>query len=162
MAYLRTVEVTFSMSSTVHVTYLKRHNNITLINLYINAHMRFGLGLGKHQKVRNDNWRFLSMHHLYLSVRFSVCLPVHLSIYLSIYVAPTWSIGHPWNVLFHFSFLNLRQSLGHFKRGISPTQSHYLHTGQHKHRINADRHPCLEWDSNLRSQRSSGRRHFMP
>jgi hypothetical protein len=24
------------------------------------------------------------------------------------------------------------------------------------------RHPCLEWDSNTRSQRSSGRRRFMP
>jgi hypothetical protein len=30
------------------------------------------------------------------------------------------------------------------------------------HRINAHRHPCLEWDSNPRSQRSSERRQFMP
>jgi hypothetical protein len=26
-------------------------------------------------------------------------------------------------------------------------------TGQQKHRRNADRHPCLEWDSNARSQK---------
>jgi hypothetical protein len=32
------------------------------------------------------------------------------------------------------------------------------HTGQHKHRINAHRHPCLKWDSNPRSQCLSGRR----
>jgi hypothetical protein len=32
------------------------------------------------------------------------------------------------------------------------------YTGQHKHRINADRRPCLEWDSNLRSQCLNGRR----
>jgi hypothetical protein len=36
------------------------------------------------------------------------------------------------------------------------------YTGQHKRRINADRHPCLEWDWNPRSQCSSERRHFMP
>jgi hypothetical protein len=37
---------------------------------------------------------------------------------------------------------------------ISPSQGRYLHTGQHKHRINAHGHPCFEWDSNPRSQRS--------
>jgi hypothetical protein len=30
------------------------------------------------------------------------------------------------------------------------------------HRINAHRHPCLEWDSNSRSKYLSGRRHFRP
>jgi hypothetical protein len=43
-----------------------------------------------------------------------------------------------------------------------PVEGHYLHIGQHKHRINAHRHPCLEWDSNPRSQCLSGRRRFMP
>jgi hypothetical protein len=42
--------------------------------------------------------------------------------------------------------------------GISPSQGMYLHTGQHKHRINAHRHPCFEWDSNQRSQCFSRRR----
>jgi hypothetical protein len=46
-------------------------------------------------------------------------------------------------------------------RGISPSQGRYLHTEQHKHGINAHRHPCLEWDSNVRSQCLSGRRRFM-
>jgi hypothetical protein len=36
---------------------------------------------------------------LWLSLSFSFLLP------------PLWSIGHPWNALFHFSFLILRQSL---------------------------------------------------
>jgi hypothetical protein len=40
-------------------------------------------------------------------------------------------------------------------RGISPLQCLYLHRRRHKHRINAHRHPCLKWDSNPRSQRSS-------
>jgi hypothetical protein len=34
-------------------------------------------------------------------------------------------------------------------------------TGQHKQRRNADKHPCLEWDSNTQTQRLSGRRYFM-
>jgi hypothetical protein len=33
---------------------------------------------------------------------------------------------------------------------------------QHKQRINAHRHSCLEWDSKSRSQCSSGSRRFMP
>jgi hypothetical protein len=37
---------------------------------------------------------------------------------------------------------------------ISTSQGLYLH----KHRINADRHPCLQWDSDPRSQCSSERR----
>jgi hypothetical protein len=62
-------------------------------------------------------------------------------------------------VLGHFfSFLIHTQSAGLLWRGISPSQGRYLH----KHRIKAHRHPCLGWDSNLRSQRSSGQRWFMP
>jgi hypothetical protein len=49
-----------------------------------------------------------------------------------------------------FSFLIYTQSVGLLRRGISPSQSHYLHTEQHKHRIKAQRRPCLEWDSNPR------------
>jgi hypothetical protein len=45
-------------------------------------------------------------------------------------------------------------------REISPSQGRYLHSGQHKQ--NKRKHPCLEWDSNPRSQCSSGRRRFMP
>jgi hypothetical protein len=39
------------------------------------------------------------------------------------------------------------QSVGLLRRGISLSQGRYLHTEQHKHRINAHRYPCLEWDS---------------
>jgi hypothetical protein len=56
-------------------------------------------------------------------------------------------------------FFNLRQLVGPLGRMISLTQGY---TGQHKHRINADKHPCLEWDSNPCFQRLSGQRHFMP
>jgi hypothetical protein len=39
-------------------------------------------------------------------------------------------------------------------------QGRYLHTEQHKYRINAHSHPCLKWDSNSRAQCSNGRRRF--
>jgi hypothetical protein len=80
--------------------------------------------------------------------RPSLTLGDILSLSLSL-LLPLWSTG---------KFLNLGQSVGHLGLGISPSQGRYLH----KHRINADKHPCLEWDSNPWSQCSSGRRHFMP
>jgi hypothetical protein len=36
-----------------------------------------------------------------------------------------------------FGFLIYTESVGLLGRGISPSQGFYLHTGQHKHRINA-------------------------
>jgi hypothetical protein len=54
-------------------------------------------------------------------------------------------------------FLNLRHSVGLLGRVISPSQGRYLTQTQNIHR-----HPCLEWDLNTRSQRSSERRQFMP
>jgi hypothetical protein len=72
-----------------------------------------------------------------------------------------WLYG-PLDLGRFFSFLIYTQSVGLLGRGISPSQGRYLHTDQHKHRINAKRNPCLEWDSNPRPQCSSGRRRFMP
>jgi hypothetical protein len=58
-----------------------------------------------------------------------------------------------------FSFvIFFTQTVGLLEWVSSPSQGHYLHTEHHKHRINAHRHPCLEWNSNPRSQRSSKRR----
>jgi hypothetical protein len=42
--------------------------------------------------------------------------------------------------------------------GDQPIAVPYLHIEQHELGINARRHPCLEWNSNTRSQYSSGRR----
>jgi hypothetical protein len=61
-----------------------------------------------------------------------------------------------------FSFLIYTQPTGLLRKGISPSQGRLLDTEQQKHRINAHRHPCLEWDSNPRYQLSSKRRQFMP
>jgi hypothetical protein len=89
----------------------------------------------------------------------------YLSIYLSIYLSVCLSI-YGSTVLVglgrFFSFLMHTQSVGLLGRGISPSQGRYLHTEQHKHRINAHRYSCLEWNSNPWSQCSSGPRRFMP
>jgi hypothetical protein len=50
------------------------------------------------------------------------------------------------------------QSVRLLERGISPSQGRYLHTWQHKHRINTHKHSCLKWDSNPRSKCLSERR----
>jgi hypothetical protein len=55
-----------------------------------------------------------------------------------------------------YSHLEHRASIGLLGRRYSPSQGHCRTQTQNKHR-----HPCLEWDSNPRSQCSSGRRHFM-
>jgi hypothetical protein len=97
---------------------------------------------------------------IYLSIYLSVCLSIYLSIYLSICLSMALQpfVG-PWPL---FLFLDLfMQSVGLLGQGMNPSQCRYLRTGQHKHRINPHRHPCLKWDSNPRSQCLSGWRHSM-
>jgi hypothetical protein len=76
---------------------------------------------------------------------FSVALPAHS--------------GHRPHIQSRKPF---SQTVGLLGRVISPSQSRYINTGQHKHRINAHRHPCLQWDLKPQSQRPSERRQFMP
>jgi hypothetical protein len=45
--------------------------------------------------------------------------------------------------------------------GWSARRKAATYTGQHKRTINANTHPCLEWDLEPRSQCSSGRRHAL-
>jgi hypothetical protein len=79
---------------------------------------------------------------------------------LSTYV---WLHSHLLGLVRFFSFLIFfTQSIRLLGRGMSPSQGRYLHTGQHKHRINAHRHPSLKWDWNPRSQCFNGRRQSMP
>jgi hypothetical protein len=79
---------------------------------------------------------------------------------LSIFIPVVSTLGHRASVkrFVLLQFFNLKRIGRTPWTGISPTQGRYLH----KRRINADKHPCVRWDSNPRSQRSSGRRHFMP
>jgi hypothetical protein len=88
---------------------------------------------------------------------FKALTIIWLSIHLSMAVQPF--VG-PWPL---FQFLDLFTELvGLLGRGISPSQGHYWHTGQDKHRINAHRHPCLKRESNQWSQCFGGQRQFMP
>jgi hypothetical protein len=61
-----------------------------------------------------------------------------------------------------FSFLIYTKLVGLLGGEISPSHGRYLYTGQHRHKINAHRHQCVEWDSNPLSQCLSGRRWFVP
>jgi hypothetical protein len=59
-------------------------------------------------KKSRSPWRKQGVREIHFTGKImGICLSVCLSsIYLSL-VAPTWSIGHPWNASFHFSFLIL-------------------------------------------------------
>jgi hypothetical protein len=81
---------------------------------------------------------------LFLSIY--IYISSNLSIYLQSFVGP--------RPLYHSLNSTYTQSVGLLGRGISPWQGRYLHTEQQKHRITAHRQPCLEWNSNPRSQRS--------
>jgi hypothetical protein len=50
-----------------------------------------------------------------------------ISLSLSFLLVPLWSMGHPWNALFHFSFLITTQSVGLLGWRTSSSQSCYLH-----------------------------------
>jgi hypothetical protein len=100
------------------------------------------------------------------STRPSIRPPVHPSIHLCLYVWLSVFLSMALQPFVgpcpFFQFLYLfTQSVGLFGRGDQPVASRYLHIGHHKHRINPHRHPGLEWDSNPRSQCSSGRRQSM-
>jgi hypothetical protein len=92
--------------------------------------------------------------HLFicLSIYLSVCLSVCLSISLSLYVSTVLllDLGRV------FSFLIL------YRVGRTPwTGDRPVARLLPTHRINAHRHPWLEWDSNPQSQHSSERRQIM-
>jgi hypothetical protein len=126
---------------------------------YSTKRNRLGLLLGK-CSIR------ISAYSYYSSVHLGKC-PDSASIRPRPLPSKTFPIHHSYIILTstvllldlgRFQFLN---SIGLLGRGISTSQGRYLHTEQYRHRINAHRYPCLEWDSNPRSQRSSKRRQFM-
>jgi hypothetical protein len=59
-----------------------------------------------------------------------------------------------------FNFTNPIHSL--LARGISLSQDHSLHTGQHKRRRNPHKYPYLQWVSNQRFQCRNRRKQFVP
>jgi hypothetical protein len=76
-----------------------------------------------------------------VSFQFLSNSSIDVSIYLWLYRALCWFLSN-FSVSWSFT-----QSEGILGRGISQSQGRYLHTEQHKHRINAHRHPCVKWDS---------------
>jgi hypothetical protein len=74
---------------------------------------------------------------------------------------PSMSLQPLWTLATFSVSCSHTQSVGLLGWGMSPLQSRYVHVEQHKYRINAHRHQCLEWYWNPRSQCSSGRRRSM-
>jgi hypothetical protein len=123
-----------------------------------NKHKQTAQSLRWHWKIelssKNSNFHFQSLSHW--AVRRDIANE-WIFYYNYGYAAVCWALA-----AFPVSW-SYTQSVGLLGQVISPLQGRYLHTEQHTHRKNAhNRHSCLEWDSNSRSQRSSNRRHFMP
>jgi hypothetical protein len=82
--------------------------------------------------------QIINSSHRKLVQRDSTYLPTYLPTYLWLY-SPLLNLGR------FFSFL-IFHTLGLLGRRINPSQGLYLHTEQHKHRINAHRHPwSMPW-----------------
>jgi hypothetical protein len=96
------------------------------------------------------SFRPLNRLSVYLSVRPSVRSSIHPSIHPPISASTALvDLGR------FFSFLIYTQLVGLLGRGISPSQGRYLHTEQHKHRINA--HTDIHASSGIRTHDSSVR-----
>jgi hypothetical protein len=100
---------------------------------------------------------------IYLSNYLSICLSIYLSTYLSTYLSMCLSMAiepfvGPWPI---FSFLFLC-TVGRTPWRGSARHKASIYTQNNTNRINAYRHPRLEWDSKPRPQCSSGRRLFLP
>jgi hypothetical protein len=91
--------------------------------------------------------RLESFFHFFTHLRRYHSTPYNLtngSLVFFLFIAPrplwTWLI---------FQFLNYKQLVVLLGRGISPSQGRYLHTEQHKHRINA--HTDIHASSGIRT-----------
>jgi hypothetical protein len=88
---------------------------------------------------------------------------LHLSLFFPLALSPNSGPGvPPYNFPFHFSLLDLRQSVGLLGRMISLSQGLYLYTNTEKRTYTNTKHPCLQWDSNPRTRLPSERRQYMP
>jgi hypothetical protein len=98
-----------------------------------------------------DLIRLIILMKEYKLLSSSLCSFLHLFIHqwlYSLFLGPG---------LFFSYVIFFTQAAGLLARVISPSQGRYLHTGKQTQNKRTHRHPCLEWDSNPRSQRSSER-----
>jgi hypothetical protein len=89
-----------------------------------------------HQEICRNQRSFVIFYYTFLYIGRLLDLdPPFFFFFISdsIPVAPTWSIGHPWNARFT-QFLKLRQSVGLLGRGSALRKAAIWH----KHRINTD------------------------
>jgi hypothetical protein len=77
--------------------------------------------------------------------------------------SPIQALAAAMKLSVSLQLLDLGQSVGLLGRVISSSQGLYLYTNTEKRTPNTNtKHPCPEWDSNLRSRRLRKGRQFMP
>jgi hypothetical protein len=145
--------VCWSHETEPHLKFLQENSIYCYIINLITFNFRRGQN-SRHLYYSDPIWIFLRYREIRAVVkslrnRYILCVPIYVSTALV-------NLGR------FFSFLIHTHSVGLLGRGISPSQSRYLHTEQHNHKINANSHPWLKWDSNPWSQCSKGQKRFMP
>jgi hypothetical protein len=98
-----------------------------------------------------SEWRLLMLWLIYPSATYPKFFLFHLE-RLGSWPAPIQN---------YLRNLNLVDSWQDSLDGWPARRKATTYTGQHKQRINVERHPCLEWDSNPRFHCSSWRRYFV-
>jgi hypothetical protein len=88
-----------------------------------------------------------------------LCYVIELLLQIIVLSVALQTLFGPWP-LFHI--INFVHSRWDFLDGESVRHKTATYTQNNTNTMNAHREPCLEWDSNPWSQRSSERRHFMP
>jgi hypothetical protein len=110
--------------------------------------------------------QYITIVRILWLAKYECKLAVSLTIAARLQTIPTASLSMTlqpfWTLAASSVSWSFTQSIVLLGRGISPAEDRYPHTEQHKHRIKAHRHPCLEGDSNPRTQCLIGRRRIMP
>jgi hypothetical protein len=137
-----------------HLRYV--YSNRLVPHFYVNWLLLVEISIG----FRSDEVLKLPKFQFHLAVNLRVIAWFIISLFsLSPFpVTPTLEYRASVKRFVSLQFLNPK-TIGTIPcTGISPSQGRYLHNN----RINTDEHPWIEWDSNPLSQRSSGRRLFIP
>jgi hypothetical protein len=126
-------DVTLRMQTPLFMTATRTFQSVSIKT-------RICLDFGVHSLAKSKEWRTDDTQSA------SFYSFIHSSMAVQPYVGPD---------LFFSFVIFFTQAVRLLGRVISPSQGRCLHTGQHKHIINAHRYPCFEWDSKPRSQLSS-------
>jgi hypothetical protein len=116
----------------------------TVLQLLISFTSMYVEGMGQKSGPCTATFNDLLCFHLPVKTRTMIQNIIYLRHYHAYHSVLLWLYSPLLGIGHFFILLMYTQSVGLLGRRISPSQGRYQHTEQHKHRINAHRHPCLK------------------